>query len=191
MVHGNPRGYGNYIASHRDETSVERKIVVKFATRYRFAGQLDQVSAHGFEKLTNDIYREALRVALGYSAFEQLMKLPKVRGLASVKIPHIASEFRSGPMEKFRNLLVEGSNLSLRQELLSLIESDKNQNVLPVIKATRNATFHGVLSPGSMGFRSMRGLKFLEGLSQGLFIEMDRLFDLYLQQEKLKKLKSQ
>ena len=33
-----------------------------------------------------------------------------------------------------------------------------------------------------MGFSSEKGLRFLESLSQGLFVEMDRLFAIYLNQ---------
>ena len=182
MVQGNPPGYGQYIARHRDETSSQHLTGVKFATRYRFAGQLDAVSAHGYRELTSKIYSEALRVGLAYSAFEQLLKLPTLKGVAAVRLPKSMSVFRSDACEKFRKLLVEGSEGSLKDQLIGLVASGQNQDVLPVIRATRHAMFHGALSPGSMGFSSAKGLRFLESLSQGLFVEMDRLFAIYLNQ---------
>jgi hypothetical protein len=108
------------------------------------------------------------------------MKLPGMKGAAAVKLPDAAKEFRSIAFEKFRNLLIAGSSSALSRDLTRLIEAPQDQNVLPIIRATRHAMFHGVLSPGSMGFSSRRGHDFLEQLAQGLFVEMDRLWERYL-----------
>ena len=86
MDHKYPPGYGRYIFSHSKDTTPEHKAVIKFAARYRFAGQLESIQAHGYNDKTVAIYTETLRISLAYSAFEQLRKIDGLSGLANVKL---------------------------------------------------------------------------------------------------------
>ena len=183
MKHEFPTGYEAYRVAHKDDTSSQHRNLVKFGERYRLAGQLESVSIHGYSSKTLMIYTAALRVALTYSAFEQLSSIPRLSGLASVRLPAAAVAFRSKTFDKFRVFVLSNSGPRLSKNLKTLSESSGDSNVLPIIEAIRHAMFHGSLTPGSIGFDSARGFQFLESLSQGLFKEMDRLFQLVVAED--------
>jgi hypothetical protein len=179
MDHKYPPGYGRYMFSHSDDASPDHKAIIKFAARYRFAGQLESIQAHGYGDKTVAIYTETLRISLAYSAFEQLIKIGGLSGIASVKIPSAAAKFRSSSFTKLRAQVLQANDPSLRDQIQRLVDSRSASDMLPVIKSIRHGMFHGVLTPGSLG-TSSAVKSFLDLLSQGLFAEMDRLFVLYL-----------
>jgi hypothetical protein len=177
--HRYPPGYGRYIFAHSKEDSPEHKAIIKFAARYRFAGQFESVQVHGYSDKTTEIYSETLRISLAYSAFEQLVNVEGLSGISSVKIPAAANKFRSAQLEKLRSRVVRADNKKLVEQIERLINSKSSTDMLPVIKSIRHGMFHGALTPGSLG-SSKAVLTFLEDLSQGLFVEMDRLFGVHL-----------
>jgi hypothetical protein len=177
--HKYPPGYGRYIFAHSKDDSPEHKAIIKFAARYRFAGQFEAVQVHGYSDKTTEIYSETLRISLAYSAFEQLLKVKGLSGISSVKIPAAANTFRSAQLEKLRSRVLRADSKKLVEQIQELIDSKSSTDMLPVIKSIRHGMFHGALTPGSVG-SSKTVFTFLEDLSRGLFVEMDRLFDVHL-----------
>ena len=169
-----PKGYHRWVIATKargDKTDVN---LVQFATRYRFAGQLNGIDLLNSSDETQETYLLALRIALAYSALEQLEKALSNKRVA-VKSIAIANGFRSSSLKKFREFLVENSETNLRNRLITVIESAKNSDVRSVIEALRHTMFHGRLNPTASGLRGTVARTFLASLDQHLFQHMDEI----------------
>ena len=169
-----PRGYQRWIIATKargDEPDIN---LVQFATRYRFAGQLNRIELLNSSDETQETYLLALRIALAYSALEQLEGALSAKRVA-VKSMAIVNAFRSANLKKFREFLVVNSEVNLRNRLNAVINSGKNTDVRSVIEALRHTMFHGRLNPSASGLRSAGARAFLSALDQHLFLHMDQL----------------
>lgn len=167
-----PRGYERWVIASKargDEPDVN---LVQFATRYRFAGQLNGIELLNSSEETRETYLLALRIALAYSALEQLEKALSNKRIA-VKSIALANAFRSSSLKKFREFLIENSDKKLRNRLLTVTNSAQNSDVRAVIESLRHTMFHGRLNPTASGLRGKVARDFLASLDQHLFQHMD------------------
>jgi hypothetical protein len=169
-----PKGYQRWVIATKARGDEPDANLVQFATRYRFAGQLNAIDLLNSSDETQETYLLALRIALAYSALEQLEEALSNKRVA-VKSIAIATAFRSSSLKKFREFLVENSETNLRNRLITVIESAKNSDVRSVIEAVRHNMFHGRLNPTASGLRSKVARTFLASIDQHLFRHMDEM----------------
>jgi hypothetical protein len=169
-----PRGYQRWVIATKARGDEPDGNLVQFATRYSFAGQLNGIELLNSSEETQETYLLALRIALAYSALEQLEKALSNKQ-AAVKSTAIASAFRSNSLKRFREFLVENSETKLRNRLMTVVESAKNSDVRAVIESLRHTMFHGRLNPTASGLRSKVARNFLASLDLHLFQHMDEM----------------
>ena len=169
-----PDGYIKYVKICKSLEVKPNPNFVKFATRYKFAGQLESIQVHGYSELTQQIYLESLRVSLAYSALESLNKTIGSKVITSLKEAELSEEYKSSTFSKLRHFLEVSCEPKLVNRLNNLSSSKKNSDLLPVIEAIRHLTFHGVLNPTNSGLSNQTALSFLQKLSYVLFQQMDK-----------------
>jgi len=104
-----PRGYERWVIASKARGGEPDVNLVQFAARYRFAGQLNGIELLNSSEETQETYLLALRIALAYSALEQLEKALLNKRIA-VKSITLANAFRSSSLKKFREFLIENSD---------------------------------------------------------------------------------
>jgi hypothetical protein len=179
-----PRGYQRWVIATKAQGAKPNQNLVNFATRYRFAGQLNRIELLGSSETTQETYLLALRLALGYSALEQLEIAIGAR-LTPLKSPDCASAFRSDQNNDFRHYLTVASSARLQNRLSKLAESTSDQDIRPIIEAIRHTMFHGGFNPSGTGLRNKSGRALLSALEQVLFDRMNTLASEIFTQESL------
>lgn len=168
-----PKGFVKYIKVCKSEGCNANQRFVNFATRYKFAGQLEGISVHGYSEITQQIYLEALRVSLAYSALESLNKVIPNMYIRSIIHPELSVVYKSSKFAKLRALLEQSTVTKLSNRLTAISNSAKNADLLPVVEAIRHLTFHGILNASNSGLGNSAGLSFLQELSFSIFSAMD------------------
>jgi hypothetical protein len=169
-----PRGYQRWVIATKARGDKPDVNLVQFATRYRFAGQLNAIDLLNSSDETRETYLLVLRIALAYSALEQLEKALSNNRIA-VKSIVLANAFRSSSLKKFRGFLIENSDTKLRNRLMTVIDAAKSSDVRAVIESLRHTMFHGRLNPSASGLRGKVARAFLVSLDQHLFQHMDEI----------------
>lgn len=169
-----PDLYGEYIQRLADLGKKPNKRLVRFATRYKFAGQIEWIKLLDSSADSAAVYTLGLRIALGYSAFETLSAY-----LGKSNIPIHAKpasvSLRSDAASKLKAyLLAESTGKNLRQlEKFYLSKGDSDIN--PVVTAIRHSMFHGQFNPSAAGARSKAAQKVLLQIDLALFSSMNDL----------------
>jgi len=169
-----PRGYQRWVIATKARGDKPDVNLVQFATRYRFAGQFNAIDLLNSSDETRETYLLALRIALAYSALEQLEEALSNKRIA-VKSIVLANAFRSSSLKKFREFVTENSDTKLRNRLMTVANSEQNSDVRAVIESLRHTMFHGRLNPSASGLRSKVARTFLASLDQHLFQHMDEM----------------
>lgn len=174
-----PSGYLQYAAIQKGLGLKPATNAAKFAARYKFAGQLQSIELLGFSPKANQTYSLALRIALGYSALEQLETLVNRKRIPIKSVP-LAQRFKSQDLSKFRLFLINESSGTLRGELENLVSSHNNTDLNSVVRAIRHSMFHGSLNPNRSGLTNKASMSFIEELDRHLFKVMDETFQIFL-----------
>lgn len=170
-------GYIKYVKICKSIGTKPNKKFVHFATRYKFAGQLERIEVHGYSETTQQIYLEALRVSLAFSAVESLNKVLGNRSISKLSDVKLSQQFKSRKLMKFREFLNEYCETKLNNRLTNLCSSKRNEDIFPVIEAIRHLTFHGIFNSSNSGLNNKTGYQFLTQLSFKMFKEMDKHSD--------------
>ncbi len=175
----NPTGYGAYAAKLRKAGLKPNSAAAKFASRYKFAGQLNSMELLGYSVGSSKVYKILLRLCLAYSALEQLQALVNQKNLA-IKNDQLSKDIKSEKFRKFQDFLIDESDEALERELRKFLSSNGDTNLGPVVRAIRHSMFHGSLNPSRAGLGTKSALAFLENLEKSLFRTMDRRFSEWL-----------
>jgi hypothetical protein len=175
----NPTGYGAFAAKLRKAGLKPDTRAAKFASRYKFAGQLNSIELLGYSTKSSEVYKVLLRLCLAYSALEQLQVLVGQKNLP-IKNEQLAKEFKSEKFRKFQGFLLSESDEALERELNKLLRSKRDANLGPILRAIRHTMFHGNLNPSRAGLGTKSALTFLENLEKTLFKTMDATFSQWL-----------
>jgi hypothetical protein len=180
----NPTGYGSYAAKSRKAGVKQDTRAAKFASRYKFAGQLNSIELLGYSTKSSEVYLILLRLCLAYSALEQLQVLVDQKNLP-IKHEQLARELKSDKFRKFQEFLVSESKDALKGELKKFLASKRDTNLGPVVRAIRHTMFHGSLNPSRAGLGAKSASRFLENLEMAVFTTMDRSFSEWLSSHNL------
>jgi len=167
-----PKGYTKYVKTLAANGTRPPSIVAKFATRYKFAGQINSLEILGASDSISEAYLLCLRLSLAYSALETLESAVSSKNIP-LKSAGLAKVYKSSRLEKFRAFLVEESDSSLRGELKKLAESKNDSNLNPVIRALRHTMFHGTFNPTRAGITTKTSIAFIRELEKTLFLTME------------------
>jgi hypothetical protein len=178
----NPTGYGAYAAKCRKAGFKPDTLAAKFASRYKFAGQLNSIELLGYSTKSSEVYKVLLRLCLAYSALEQLQVLVGQKNLP-IKNEHLAKELKSEKFRKLQDFLLSESDEALERELRKFLTSKRDANLGPAVRAIRHAMFHGSLNPSRAGLGTKSAFAFLENLEKTLFKTMDVTFTKWLDSE--------
>lgn len=170
-----PEAYEQYLMRRLGNGLEPESNVAKFAARYKFAGQLDDIKLLDSSPKRQKAYLLCLRLSLAYSAFEQLQSVLQSKHVPITSL-EIAGIYRRDTMFGFREFLKSESNSGLIRELVKFEESAKDANLNPVVRALRNSMFHGALNPSRANVTTESALEFLERLDKHLFVTMNLLF---------------
>ncbi len=132
--------------------------------RYVAAANVSLSFGNSLKEITANGYEDILRVAMAYSALEMLEKAQKeffqkysVDGgdlhffPATVRSSACVTAFREEGSVRFREALDENlDSAALKNDLVSL--QSEGHDVRCVAKGVRHLAFHGVLSPGTIGY---------------------------------------
>ena len=151
----------------------KEKKLARFATRYRFAGQLKSIELLGSSSTANELYTLVLRISLAYSALESLDK--HLGDRKSVKSENVASMLRSKNLSKFMDFIIGESDKSLSNRLKTFYDSKKSSDVRPIIEALRHSMFHGQFNPTASRLSTKSGREMLGELDLAIFKHMDKL----------------
>lgn len=175
----NPTGYGAYAAKCRKAGIKPDNRAAKFASRYKFAGQLNSIELLGYGIKSSEVYKVLLRMCLAYSALEQLQVLVDRKNLP-IKNEQLAKDIKSSKFKKFQEFLLSESEAALERELSKFLSSKRDANLSPAVRAIRHTMFHGNLNPSRAGLGTKSDLLFLENLERVLFTTMDQEFSKWL-----------
>ena len=175
----NPTGYGSYAAKSRKAGVKQDTRAAKFASRYKFAGQLNSIELLGYSTKSSEVYLILLRLCLAYSALEQLQVLVDQKNLP-IKNEQLANKLKSEKFKKFQEFLVSESSEALEGELRKFLISKRDSNLGPALRAIRHTMFHGSLNPSRAGLGTKSALEFLGNLEKALFKAMDVTFSKWL-----------
>jgi len=178
----NPTGYGAYASKCRKAGFKPDTRAAKFASRYKFAGQLNSIELLGYSTKSSEVYKVLLRLCLAYSALEQLQVLVRQKNLP-IKNEHLAKELKSEKFRKLQDFLLSESDEALERQLRKFLTSKRDANLGPVVRAIRHAMFHGSLNPSRAGLGTKSAFAFLENLGKTLFKTMDVTFTKWLDSE--------
>jgi hypothetical protein len=167
-----PSGYKKYALFARLNGGKPKINLARFAARYRFAGQLNNIELLNSSDSTTDSYLSAIRLALAYSALEAL-ESELGKGSISIKSEKLALKIKNDRLLKFRTFVVQSSEPALRRRLENFFGNKNNFDLRPVVEALRHAMFHGYFNPSSSGITSKSARDFIDELGKLVFSVMD------------------
>lgn len=162
-----PEGYSDYIKLCRKLEMSPNLLLVRFATRYKMAGQLQSIHLLLHSEIAQSVYLYAMRIAFAYSALESLEAFAGNKLV--VKDVNLAKLLRSEKHKKCKDFFIDEADLKLKRVLEKMYESKNDTNIKPIYSALRHSMFHGQFNPTAAGFTTKTGLTLLAELEQKLF----------------------
>ena len=161
-----PSGYTKYVAACKASGFRPDIHLARYATRYKMAGQLEQVVLLDHSAEAQALYLHAMRIAFAYSALESL---EKHQGKSiNIKNLEIANKLRLCS-KKTREFFVTESRKKLSNSLQKFFISKNDSDLKPFITALRHSMFHGQFNPHASGLNSKKGISLLTEIEQLLF----------------------
>jgi hypothetical protein len=136
----------------------------------------------GYSTKSSEVYKVLLRLCLAYSSLEQLQALVGQKNLP-IKNEQLAKELKSEKFRQFQEFLLSESEEALERELRKFLNSKRDANLGPAVRAIRHAMFHGSLNPSRAGLGTKSAFAFLVNLEKTLFKTMDVMFTKWLDSE--------
>jgi hypothetical protein len=164
---GLPDGYKQYLAVYSKQGKKLNKKLVRFATRYAFAGQLESITVHSASEHGNEVYGVALRIALGYSALEALEGRKGTK--SAILESTVAEQLKLPAFKGFMDFLEEESDPKVAKELRAFRDSKRSADIRHAITAVRHSMFHAQFNPTAAGLGTKAGLKLLKEMDKALF----------------------
>ncbi len=171
--------------------------VARANARYVAASNMSVTFGETFKDATASGYEDIFRAAMAYSALEMLEKSLKNHSTSygdwidssppaalPVNSSVCANDFRTDGCVRLRQALdTHVSSTSLKNELSTLASS--GYDVRPLAKGVRHLAFHGVLSPGTIGYGDTGNkaavMRVLQELRQVLLRSADEQFTTWVE----------
>jgi len=179
-----PDGYSDYARQFRQIGKTPNKLLARFATRYKLAGQLEFISLLDHSQVANEVYLRAMRITLAHTALECLQsfmgeKLP-IKNLA------VAKKLREMKSDKTKLFFVSEAEVNMRRDLNRFYGSKNDSNLNSICSIIRHTMSHGQFSPTSSGLNNKSALVILRGIEESIFKSMNEASKLVFEKEMAK-----
>jgi len=164
-----PSGYTKYASASKKHGNSPDILLARYATRFKMAGQLENISLLDHSKDSENLYLHVMRISFAYSALESLEeymgKKVKLKNLELAKQIRLCSA-------KTKSFLLTQSGTKLENQLLKFFTSKNDSDLRHFCTAIRHSMFHGQFNPYSSGLNSKKGVLLMESIEQMLFTSM-------------------
>lgn len=146
-----PSAYLRYI-KYCDEHGLPRdERVTAFAARYKLAAAFEAVSFSGYSKGTADAYGVGMKIALAYSALDQLESAILEKGRPEIVFDHATAFLTSARFESLRLFLAGQIDTDFRKAKFAGYLGNPDQNIRPFLEQIRHSVFHGSWNASGTG----------------------------------------
>jgi hypothetical protein len=179
-----PDGYSDYARHCRQLDKAPNKLLARFATRYKMAGQLESISLLDHTSVANEVYLRAMRITLAHTSLECLQsfmgeKLP-------IKNLPVAKKLREMKSDKTREYFIGEADPNMRRDLKRFYGSKNDSNLNAICSIIRHTMSHGQFSPSPSGLNNKSGLLILREIEESIFKSMAEAARLVFEKEMAK-----
>ena len=163
--------------------------LMRFKNRFRLAKSFELIVASELNKKTIYGYSSAMKVALAYSAFDEIRwakkRLLKIKGAVHyIENKELAAKLRGEKLEPLRDKLLKSTSLKdkdLRKDIEDFY-AEKNDDVMCIATIFRNSFVHGVFTVGGGNLNTKREANVVFELAECLLDKTEEMLDEILEE---------